>query len=307
MAKRLLIHIREDDLSTFTKHTVKGALFHIAHLHAHEISRLKFQGAIRKNGKPARVNAAIVPGDRIEIIFPPDPMPQTPSSAAAIPASWIRYEDEDMAIVYKPAGMPVHPACGHAHDSLGTGMQAYLRLKREGGRIRLIGRLDKNVSGLVVFAKNQPAAARLWRQREQGILQKTYHALAEGRFEKLSDTLVLPLKKSTGTQTFAVGADGVQACTHYTVVRQFNTFALVRLRLETGRTHQIRAHMRSIGHPLLGDTLYGAKTALKRVGLQCTDIRCLSPFTLKRVEVKTPMDEALAEIIDTAEKETAWP
>lgn len=307
MAKRLHITLHEKNLSTFTKHTVKGALFHVAHLSRREISRLKFQGSIRKNGERVHVNAPVVVGDELEIVFPCDPSICDQRHASAIPPQWIQYEDEDMLMVYKPANIPVHPSHGHLSDSLGTMVAIYLQQKRENCRIRIIGRLDKEVSGLVVFAKNQPAAARLWQQRQQRLLQKTYDALAQGQFEKCSERLDLPLAKKENERIFTVKPDGAFACTRYYVVRRFDTFAHLQIRLETGRTHQIRAHMKAVGHPLLGDTLYGSKISLPRVALQCTSIRCRSPFTSVNLEVSVPLDGVLADLIASAEKETVLP
>ncbi len=307
MEKRLRLHICEQDLSTFTKHTVKGALFHIMHLRAHEISRLKFQGEICKNGKSVYVNEPITPGDDLEIVFPPDEPVDAPIAASTLPIQWIRYEDEDMLIVYKPPHIPVHPSHGHLTDSLGTMIQVYLQQKHENCRIRMIGRLDKEVSGLVLFAKNQPAAARLWLQRKQGLFCKTYDALAQGQFKKNSGIISLPLGKQEKERIFTVKADGAFACTHYCVVRQLHTFAHVQMRIETGRTHQIRAHMKAIGHPLLGDTLYGSKSSFKRIALQCTSLRCLSPFTSVRLKVSIPLDRPLADLIAAAEKEILLP
>lgn len=170
--------------------------------------------------------------------------------------------------------MVTHPSGSHYQDSISNLLAAYFREKNETTRIRSIGRLDKETSGILLFARNQVAAARLQKQREEGKLQKKYLALAEGDLSEANDSvfwkeIAIPLAPDPeNPMKMTISPDGLlpgsrNAVTYYKNIKNFGNATLVELQLETGRTHQIRVHMSGIGHPLLGDTMYNPRVCLK--------------------------------------------
>ena len=195
----------------------------------------------------------------------------------------ILYEDADVIAVWKPAGEVVHPSHGHYQDTLANRLQSYFQGRGEHVTIRSIGRLDADTAGILIFAKNQFAAQRLWRQRENGQFHKTYAAWCEGVFAKEAyreeQSICAPIGAMAGElQKMCVTDSGRPAKTYYQVRIQRDTEAFLILRLDTGRTHQIRVHMAWTGHPLLGDPLYGnGIPGRTRADLTAWEGRVLSP------------------------------
>ena len=178
----------------------------------------------------------------------------------------VLYEDSDLLIVNKPAGMVCHPSPGHFSDTLANQAAAHLGGTGTAMDMRVTGRLDKDTSGIVTFARNSEAAAMIQRQREDGRLVKIYLALAEGRFEQPEGTVDCPLRRE------APGSP-----------RKLRT--LLACRIEHGRTHQIRVHMASIGHPLAGDPLYGNGNGQETMGLHAFRLSFQKPFGQGRIEI----------------------
>lgn len=276
MKKTLEIKITEE----MNGLAIKAVLSRFFGLSRREISRLKFSGGIVYNGESARVTQPVETGGTMVLTFPDQ------DTAAAVILSGkpeILYEDQDIVIVNKPAGMPCHPSHEHLDDDMGTLLQNYY-----GGtfKIRAIGRLDKDVSGIMLYAKNQPAAARLSKQRGEGILHKEYTAVAMGRFEKSEGTLVYRLAKVQGHRDRKVSGEGQECVTRYRVESSGDDYTVLKVSIVTGRTHQIRAGMAYAGHPLYGDRLYGGDNELiARPALHCSHLRLRQPFTGKPVEV----------------------
>ena len=206
----------------------------------------------------------------------------------------IIYEDDWLLVVNKPSGITIHPSILHFNNSLSNGIRAYfdkIGLKK---KIRPVNRLDKDTSGLVIFAKCEYIQECLSLQMQEGILKKEYLCLVSGTINQKSGTINLPIARKEGSiMERWIDEKGKQAITHYKVIKEFKNYSLVECRLETGRTHQIRLHMASIGHPLLGDTLYGTSSSLiSRQALHSYKIKFIHPITKKEIELiaKLPQD-----------------
>jgi 23S rRNA pseudouridine1911/1915/1917 synthase len=207
----------------------------------------------------------------------------------------ILFEDEDLLIVDKPSGMVSHPAHGHYRDTAANMAAAYLNGKGEGGPIRLAGRLDRETSGILVFAKNQVAASRLAGQREKGTFRKVYLALASGRMESSGGIIRMPIRKAPGQlmKMETCETDGMNAVTRFRLLRQEKDYSVLALQIETGRTHQIRVHLAWAGHPLLGDRLYGCgDDRIGRAALHAWKLYFCHPFTGEKIqlEAEVPAD-----------------
>ena len=207
----------------------------------------------------------------------------------------IIYEDEWLLAINKPSGVPVHPSILHFEDSLSNGIKFYfdsINLKR---KIRPVNRLDKNTSGLVIFAKCEYIQERLIKQMENNQFKKEYLALASGIFTNKKDTIDLPIaRKKNSIIERCIDENGQNSITHYEVLKEFNNYSLVRCLLETGRTHQIRVHMKEIGHPLLGDDLYGSPTNLiSRQALHCYNLQFIHPITKQIISLNADLPDDL--------------
>ncbi|HIR75327.1 MAG TPA: RluA family pseudouridine synthase [Candidatus Choladousia intestinipullorum] len=269
-----------------------------------QIRSVKFrQNGLRVNGERARVTRVLKTGDLLEVLLE-DPA----AGASALREDYGRldvlYEDEDVLAVWKEAGLVIHPSHGHYSDSLSNRVHTYFAGRKETVRVRSIGRLDKDTSGIVVFAKNQIAAARLWKQKEEGTFWKEYLAVCEGRmFPGKPDgtedgkwstwhTVDTPIRAAAGEKMKMCAAeDGQRAVTHYQVLCTGKKRTFLRVRIETGRTHQIRVHMASIGYPVAGDVIYGRAdaaqegSAAENLCLYAWKTRFCQPFTGEAIEI----------------------
>lgn len=210
----------------------------------------------------------------------------------------IIYEDEAYLIINKPYGIPVHPSLNHYEDSLANGVKYYFNsigLKR---KIRPVNRLDKSTSGLVVFAKNEYIQECLVRQMKTDSFVKEYVAICDGIFETKEGIINAPIaRKENSIIERCILESGAPSITHYKVLEENTSkaekYSIVKCKLETGRTHQIRVHMKHLGHPLLGDTLYGtASNLINRHALHSNMISFIHPITNKKVSYfsKLPAD-----------------
>ena len=191
----------------------------------------------------------------------------------------IIFEDDWLLVVNKPAGIAIHPSVLHYSDSLCNGIRFYfdkIGLKK---KIRPVNRLDLNTSGLVVFAKCEYIQECLINQMKNNQFKKEYLAVCNGFFDKKSGTINLPIsRKENSIIERCISGNGQTAITHYEVLKEFDNYSLVKCSLETGRTHQIRVHMSAIGHPLLGDSLYGSISDLiNRQALHCFNLQFIHP------------------------------
>lgn len=208
----------------------------------------------------------------------------------------IIYEDEWMLVVNKPAGIPIHPSRMHFTNSLSNGVKSYFESIGLKKKIRPINRLDLDTSGVVIFAKCEYIQEAFIQQMEKQLFTKIYLCLITGHLEKCSGTINLPISRKTGSIIErCINTNGQKSITHYNVKKEYDNYSLVECRLETGRTHQIRVHMSSIGHSLLGDTLYGSSSKLiSRQALHSYKIECLHPITKNKLTfiAKLPLDIA---------------
>ena len=226
-------------------------------------------GNILVNGKPAKSSYKVKPGDRISLVMP-YPKREIEIIPENIPLE-IPYEDDDLLLVNKPAGMVVHPGHGNYSATLVNALTYHLQnlpLFQEGDmRAGLVHRIDKNTSGLLVIAKNERAHARLAKQFFDHTITRRYVALVWGNFEEDEGTITGNIGRSPKDRqkmwVFEDGSDGKHAVTHYRVLKRYGYVTLVECILETGRTHQIRVHMKHIGHVLFNDERYGGHEILK--------------------------------------------
>ena len=191
----------------------------------------------------------------------------------------IVFEDDWLLVVNKPAGIAIHPSVLHYSDSLCNGIRFYfdkIGLKK---KIRPVNRLDLNTSGLVVFAKCEYIQECLINQMKNNQFKKEYLSVCDGIFNEKSGTINLPIaRKENSIIERCISENGQTAITHYEVLKEFDNYSLVKCSLETGRTHQIRVHMSAIGHPLLGDSLYGSISDLiNRQALHCYNLQFIHP------------------------------
>ena len=234
--------------------------------------RLIEQGAVTRNGRPGKKNDKLNPGDAIEVTIP-EPK-EVDIVAKEIPLD-IVYEDEDVVVINKPKGLVVHPAAGHQDDTLVNGLLYALGDELSGinGELRpgIVHRIDKDTSGLLAVAKNDLAHTFLASQLKDHSMARTYEAIVCGSFREDSGTVNAPIgRHPTDRKKMTVTArNSKEAVTHWEVVRRYRGYTHIRCRLETGRTHQIRVHMAHIGHPILGDTVYGHKKSELGQDSQC--------------------------------------
>ena len=230
------------------------------------------EGYVNRNGKPAKKNDKLNIGDEISVTLPEaKPVDITPKD---IPLE-IVYEDEDVLVINKPKGLVVHPAAGHQEDTLVNGLlySHADRLSGINGELRpgIVHRIDKDTSGLLAVAKNDLAHTVLASQLKDHSMARTYEAIVCGSFKEDSGTVDAPIgRHPTDRKKMCVTErNGKSAVTHWEVVARYRGYTHVRCRLETGRTHQIRVHMAHIGHPILGDTVYGRKKPELGQSSQC--------------------------------------
>ena len=229
-------------------------------------------GLVTRNGKPGKKNDKLNVGDTISYEIPePKAVDIAPKE---IPLD-IVYEDEDLLVINKPKGLVVHPAAGHQDDTLVNGLLYALGDDLSGinGELRpgIVHRIDKDTSGLLAVAKNDLAHTMLASQLKDHSMARTYEAIVCGVLKEDSGTVDAPIGRhpSDRKKMCVIQRNSKPAVTHWEVVRRYRGYTHIRCKLETGRTHQIRVHMAYIGHPILGDTVYGHKRAELGQSSQC--------------------------------------
>ena len=259
-----------------------------------QAARLIAEGRVRVNGKPAAKSARLSGGETVTVDIPQ--LRETALPPQDIPLDVV-YEDDDVIVVNKPTGLVVHPAPGHPDGTLVNALLHHCgdTLSGIGGEKRpgIVHRIDRDTSGLIIAAKNDAAHLALSAQLKDHSLSRTYECLVTGNMKQDSGTVDAPIGRSSADRKkMAVVPTGRRAVTHWEVVARYPGVTHLRCRLETGRTHQIRVHMAYIGHPILGDTVYGAKKPVPGLTGQClhaTGLRFVHPRTGEPVELHCPL------------------
>lgn len=265
--------------------------------------RLLEEGLVTLGGVPVKKNRRTEPGEVYAALLPepelPEPEPQD------IPLD-IVYEDADVVVVNKPRGMVVHPAPGHPDGTLVNALLWHCgaSLSGVGGERRpgIVHRIDKDTSGLIIAAKNDFAHLALSAQLADRSLSRVYEAVARGEFREEAGTVDAPIgRHPTERKRMAVTERGSRpAVTHWEVIARYRGWTHIRCRLETGRTHQIRVHMAYIGHPLLGDMVYGAKKPERGLEGQCLharELKFLHPRTGEAIHLSTELPEYFQQVL----------
>ncbi len=272
-----------------------------------QATRLIESGEVAVNGRAVGKSYKLAGGEDIAVTLPePEPVEAVPQD---IPLDVV-YEDADVIVVNKPSGMVVHPAPGHPDGTLVNALLYHCAgtLSGIGGALRpgIVHRIDRDTSGLIIAAKNDAAHQYLSAQLADHTLARTYECIVVGALREDRGTVDAPIARHPADRKrMAVVAGGREAVTHWEVIARYPGYTHVRCRLETGRTHQIRVHMAYIGHPILGDTVYGAKKEVAGLTGQClhaVGLRFLHPRTHEVVELFCPLPEEFTRMLQKIRK-----
>ena len=272
-----------------------------------QATRLIESGEVAVNERAVSKSYKLAGGEDIAVTLPePEPVEAVPQD---IPLDVV-YEDADVIVVNKPSGMVVHPAPGHPDGTLVNALLYHCAgtLSGIGGALRpgIVHRIDRDTSGLIIAAKNDAAHQYLSAQLADHTLARTYECIVVGALREDRGTVDAPIARHPADRKrMAVVAGGRAAVTHWEVIARYPGYTHVRCRLETGRTHQIRVHMVYIGHPILGDTVYGAKKEVPGLTGQClhaVGLRFLHPRTHEVVELSCPLPEEFTRMLQKIRK-----
>lgn len=272
-----------------------------------QAARLIESGEVAVNGRAVSKSYKLAGGEDVAVTLPePEPVEAVPQD---IPLDVV-YEDADVIVVNKPSGMVVHPAPGHPDGTLVNALLYHCAgtLSGVGGALRpgIVHRIDRDTSGLIIAAKNDAAHQYLSAQLADHTLARTYECIVVGALREDRGTVDAPIARHpTDRKRMAVVAGGREAVTHWEVIARYPGYTHVRCRLETGRTHQIRVHMAYIGHPILGDTVYGAKKEVPGLTGQClhaVGLRFLHPRTHEVMELSCPLPEEFTRMLQKFRK-----
>jgi len=281
----------------------------VADLSRSAIRRLIDTAQVTVSGEPVKASYKVRPGDLV-VVCVPQPEPEEPA-AEAIPLS-IVYEDQALIVVNKPAGMVIHPAPGHRNGTLVNALLAHCPdLAGDSGDARpgIVHRLDRDTSGLILVAKNEQIRRALQRQFKDRQVHKVYVALLDGNLEAARGRIEAPLGRDPRhRQRMAVVPGGREAVTEYRLLASFagGDYSLVEAEPKTGRTHQIRVHFASIGHPVVGDTVYGrrrTRLSMPRQFLHAQRLGFTHPLTGQPLEFSAPLPDDLTTVLHLLEQE----
>ena len=268
------------------------------------IQKILKGGGVLVNGRPEKSSYRVAPGDQVELEVPE---PEEPEILAEEMDLDILYEDRDIILINKPKGMVVHPAAGHYSGTLGNGLMAHCREDLSGinGVLRpgIVHRIDMDTTGVLIACKNDFAHTSIAQQLKVHSITRKYYAIVHGVIREEEGTVNAPIgRHPTDRKKMSINTkNGREAVTHYRVLQRFEKFTYVECQLETGRTHQIRVHMASIHHPLLGDTVYGpAKcpvSGLQGQTLHAGVLGFIHPRTGEYMEFSAPLPEYFQELL----------
>lgn len=254
------------------------------------ILKLKRNKCICINGFPVYIDFKIKPNDilSIEDDFEEDSSNILPNSSILLN---ILFEDDYLLVVDKPANLPVHPSILHYENSLSNGVKYYFEKIHLKKKIRPVNRLDKDTSGIVIFAKNEYIQNILVKQMQNNVFKKYYIAFLDGILENDEGTINAPIaRKENSIIERTISENGENAISHYKVLERFVNMTKVEFRLETGRTHQLRVHSKYIGHPIIGDTLYGQKSELiSRQALHAYKVEFIHPVSSEKIIIMSEL------------------
>ena len=265
-------------------------------------AKLIEEGNALVDGRPVPKSYKLTGTETVEVTLPePEPIDAVPQD---IPLDVV-YEDADVIVVNKPSGLVVHPAPGHPDGTLVNALLYHCgdSLSGVGGALRpgIVHRIDRDTSGLIIAAKNDAAHQSLANQLKDHTLARTYECIVVGNLRDDSGTVDAPIARDPrDRKRMAVVSGGRNAVTHWVALARYPGYTHVRCRLETGRTHQIRVHMAYIGHPILGDTVYGAKKPVPGLTGQClhaVGLRFVHPRTGETVELSCPLPDEFAAML----------
>ena len=288
---RLKLPVPAEDDSRNVKFMLKNRL----ELSTRLIKKLKYSGKILLNSRAVHVDAIVHEGDLIEAIVEFEE--QNPAIIPEPMDISILYEDEYLVAVDKPSNMVVHPVCGHFTGTVANGLAYHLLHKGIKTLIRPVSRLDRDTSGIILFALNPYVQENLVRQMRGNLFLKEYVGIVHGTFSESRGTINLPVERLPGSIMLRHTADtGAVSVTHYEVIERFENASFLKFRLETGRTHQIRVHCQAAGHPLIGDTLYDLpcyegehEGLISRQALHSIRASFIHPYTKTLLELEAPL------------------
>jgi len=267
-----------------------------------EVQRLIKAGEVRVNGRTEKASYRLEAGDEVELVLPE---PETPTIQPEAVELDVLYEDDDLVAVNKPAGMVTHPAYGNWSGTLVNAALYHWPQMRDAGpdleRSGVVHRLDKDTSGVIVLAKTPQALRHLQRQFKRRTVYKLYTALVEGVPASNAGIIEAPIGRDPSRRKrMAVVKGGRPAITRYDLIEDLETNVLLAVEPRTGRTHQIRVHLAWLGHPIVGDRLYGyrkQRIGLKRLFLHASELHVDSPSTGERLEFRAPLPAGLEDIL----------
>ncbi len=292
----------KDDDGRLLKYVLKSSM----NISTRLLNKLKAQNKIYKNGISVKVIEKVNEGDLVSVHLEleeenEDIIPQD------IPLNII-FEDDCLLVLNKQPGIVVHPTVYHPDGTIANGIVHYLKKQGIIKKVRPVSRLDRDTSGVIIFAKNQYAQEMLIQQMQQGHFEKHYIGVVHGIPKGKSGTIDLPIDRKPGSiMERHISSTGARAITHFEVEKTFSIHnaAMLKFKLETGRTHQIRVHSKAIGHPLFGDTLYSdiCDTFISRQALHSNITRIIHPITRKGLEFIAPCPDDIKILLEILSKD----
>lgn len=257
--------------------------------------KLEINNKLFINNKKVKLNKKTHEKDELLIIFVEE---EDEYEAVDIPID-ILYEDTDLLIVNKPPFIVVHPTKSHFDNTIANGVAYYFKQKGLKKKVRLVNRLDMNTSGIVIIAKNPYAHNQISKQMRENKVAKYYYALVKGNVLKDKDTINAPIARLSDDFVRVVHPSGKECITHYEVIKRLINTTYVKLKLDTGRTHQIRVHMKYIGNPVLGDVLYDEPSEhIDRQALHCGNMSFDHPRTGVKIDINAPIPDDMLSLLE---------